>query len=91
MDQIVSKSKFKPNALKYFREEYEAHVHEKRCPGMICRALIAYYIDLDKCARGCDACVGCCPTEAVFTTSTFLPFNCERAKFSPLISFTVKS
>jgi len=57
-------------SLKYFREEYEAHVHEKRCPGMICRALIAYYIDLDKCARGCDACVGCCPTEAVFTTST---------------------
>jgi NADH-quinone oxidoreductase subunit F len=57
-------------SLKYFREEYEAHVNEKRCPGMMCRALIAYYIDLDKCARGCDACVGCCPTEAVFTTST---------------------
>ena len=47
-------------SLKYFREEYEAHVNEKRCPGMMCRALIAYYIDLDKCARGCDACVGCC-------------------------------
>ncbi|MBU1904030.1 MAG: 4Fe-4S dicluster domain-containing protein, partial [Proteobacteria bacterium] len=27
-----------------------------------------YYIDLDKCARGCDACVGCCPVEAIFTT-----------------------
>jgi NADH-quinone oxidoreductase subunit F len=57
-------------SLKYFREEYEAHVNEKRCPGMKCRALMTYYIDLDKCARGCDACVGCCPTEAVFTTST---------------------
>jgi NADH-quinone oxidoreductase subunit F len=57
-------------SLKYFREEYEAHVNEKRCPGMMCRALMTYYIDLDKCARGCDACVACCPTEAVFTTST---------------------
>ena len=34
----------------------------------MCRELIAFYIDLDKCARGCDACVGCCPTEAIFTT-----------------------
>jgi len=57
-------------SLKYFRDEYEAHIEEKRCPGMMCRPLITYYIDLDKCARGCDACVGCCPTEAVFTTST---------------------
>jgi NADH-quinone oxidoreductase subunit F len=57
-------------SLKYFREEYEAHIREKRCPGMMCRTLMTYYIDLDKCARGCDACVGCCPTEAVFTTST---------------------
>jgi NADH-quinone oxidoreductase subunit F len=57
-------------SLKYFREEYEAHIEEKRCPGMMCRTLMTYYIDLDKCARGCDACVGCCPTEAVFTTST---------------------
>jgi NADH-quinone oxidoreductase subunit F len=57
-------------SLKYFREEYEAHVREKRCPGMMCRSLMTYYIDLDKCARGCDACVACCPTESVFTTST---------------------
>ena len=54
--------------LRYFRDEYEAHIKEKRCPAMMCRTLIAYYIDLEKCARGCDACVGSCPTEAVFTT-----------------------
>ncbi len=54
--------------LKYFRGEYEAHIREKRCPAMMCRTLIAYYIDLDTCARGCDACVGSCPTEAIFTT-----------------------
>ena len=54
--------------LAYFREEYLAHIKEKRCPALMCRSLIAYYIDLDKCARGCDACVGSCPTEAIFTT-----------------------
>jgi NADH-quinone oxidoreductase subunit F len=56
-------------SLRYFMDEYKAHVNEKRCPGMTCRRLTAYYIDLEKCARGCDACVGCCPVEAVFTTS----------------------
>jgi NADH-quinone oxidoreductase subunit F len=55
-------------SLNYFRDEYEAHVREKRCPAGMCRALIAYYIDLEKCARGCDACVGSCPVEAIFTT-----------------------
>jgi len=54
--------------VKYFKDEYEAHIREKRCPAMMCRTLTAYFIDLDKCARGCDACVGSCPTEAIFTT-----------------------
>ena len=55
-------------SLRYFRDEYEVHVVEKRCPARVCRALTAYYIDLEKCARGCDACVGSCPVEAIFTT-----------------------
>ena len=55
-------------SLRYFRDEYEAHIKEKRCPAGMCRALTAYYIDLEKCARGCDACVGSCPVEAIFTT-----------------------
>ncbi|MCK8600748.1 NADH-quinone oxidoreductase subunit NuoF [Desulfoferrobacter suflitae] len=55
-------------SLEYFREEYQAHIREKRCPAMMCRALTAFYIDLDKCARGCDACVGSCPVDAIFTT-----------------------
>lgn len=55
-------------SLKYFRDEYEAHIKEKRCPACMCRELTAFYIDLDKCARGCDACVGSCPVEAIFTT-----------------------
>jgi NADH-quinone oxidoreductase subunit F len=56
-------------SLAYFRDEYAAHIEEGRCPGRTCRPLTAFYIDLDKCARGCDACVGCCPVDAVFTTS----------------------
>ncbi len=55
-------------SLRYFRDEYEAHIKEKRCPAGMCRALTAYYIDLEKCARGCDACVGSCPVEAIFTS-----------------------
>jgi NADH-quinone oxidoreductase subunit F len=54
--------------LKYFRQEYEAHIKERRCPAKMCRALTAYYIDLEKCARGCDACVGSCPVDGIFTT-----------------------
>jgi NADH-quinone oxidoreductase subunit F len=56
-------------SLKYFRDDYEAHVKEKRCPALMCRPLIAYYFDLELCARGCDACATCCPVDAVFTTS----------------------
>ncbi len=69
---LCSLGKTAPNpvltSLKYFRDEYEAHIKEKRCPACMCRALTAYYIDLEKCARGCDACVGSCPVEAIFTT-----------------------
>lgn len=57
-------------SLRYFRDEYEAHITEKCCPAGVCRTLTAFYIDLEKCARGCDACVGCCPVEAIFTTGS---------------------
>ena len=55
-------------SIQYFRDEYEAHVKEKRCPAGMCRALTAFYIDLETCSRGCDVCVGSCPVEAIFTT-----------------------
>ncbi|UCG14805.1 MAG: SLBB domain-containing protein [Deltaproteobacteria bacterium] len=55
-------------SLRYFLDEYEAHIKENRCPAHKCRALTAFYIDLEKCARGCEVCVGCCPVEAIFTT-----------------------
>ncbi len=53
--------------LRYFRQEYLAHIHEKKCPALQCRELTAYYIVPERCAAGCDACVGTCPTEAIYT------------------------
>ncbi len=55
-------------SLRYFRHEYEAHILQQACPAGVCEALTAYYILPDKCARGCDACVGSCPPEAIYTT-----------------------
>jgi len=51
--------------LRYFRDEYEAHIKEKRCPASMCHDLIAYYILPEKCERSCDACVGTCTVEAI--------------------------
>lgn len=52
--------------LRYFRDEYEAHIIEKRCPALVCKDLIAYYILPDKCDRGCEHCVLTCPVEAIY-------------------------
>lgn len=52
------------STLKYFRDEYEAHIKEKRCPALSCKELIAYHIDPDKC-QACRTCAKRCPAEAI--------------------------
>jgi len=52
------------STLQYFRDEYEAHIKEKRCPALVCKNLIKYYIVPDKCI-GCKKCLKECPTEAI--------------------------
>lgn len=52
------------STLKYFRDEYEAHIKEKRCPALSCKELIAFYIDPEKC-QACTTCARKCPSNAI--------------------------
>jgi NADH:ubiquinone oxidoreductase subunit F (NADH-binding)/(2Fe-2S) ferredoxin/NAD-dependent dihydropyrimidine dehydrogenase PreA subunit len=49
--------------MRYFRDEYEAHIRDKKCPAGVCKALIKYSIDPENCT-GCHLCARICPVEA---------------------------
>jgi len=51
-------------SMKYFKDEYDAHVNEQRCPSLMCKDLISFYIDPDKC-KACMICARNCPSEAI--------------------------
>ena len=52
------------STLRYFRDEYEAHIKENRCPSLSCKELTAYYIDPSRC-QACMICARKCPVEAI--------------------------
>ncbi len=52
------------STVQYFRDEYKAHIDEKRCPAGVCKALVSFYIDPDKCAA-CQICLRNCPVQAI--------------------------
>ena len=55
------------STIKYFRNEYEAHIRDKRCPGKVCKPLIKFSV-IDKNCTGCTACARICPTQAAVAT-----------------------
>jgi NADH-quinone oxidoreductase subunit F len=52
------------STVRYFRDEYEAHIKEKRCPSLSCKELITYHIDAEKC-QACMICFRKCPVDAI--------------------------
>ena len=52
------------STLRYFRDEYEAHILEKRCPAHVCKKLLTYVINPDKC-KCCSLCARNCPADAI--------------------------
>ena len=64
--------------MKYFRHEYEEHVHDKRCRALKCKALVTYRVIVEKCT-GCQRCVSVCPTGAI-TGPRSQPHNVDLNK-----------
>jgi NADH-quinone oxidoreductase subunit F len=65
--------------IRYFRDEYEAHIKEKRCPAGVCKALVTYSIDQEKCP-GCGLCVKACPVEAITDMGKKKPVILDQEK-----------
>ena len=83
------------STLRYFRHEYEAHVVDKKCPAGVCKALVSYKIDPEKC-KGCSLCARQCPVGAIsgeikspFTIDTSKCIKCgaciEKCKFGAIV------
>jgi ferredoxin len=68
MGSLCGLGKTAPNpvlsTLQYFRDEYIAHVAQKRCPAGVCEALATYKIIAEKC-KGCSLCARKCPVDAI--------------------------
>jgi NADH-quinone oxidoreductase subunit F len=67
------------STIRYFRDEYEAHIKEKKCPAGVCKALIQYYIIEEKCP-GCGLCIKACPVEAITSMGKKKPVVLEQSK-----------
>ncbi len=66
------------STLRYFKDEYIAHVRDKVCPAGVCKALVNYHIDPDKC-KGCSLCSKKCPADAI-SGEIKKPFTIDTSK-----------
>jgi ferredoxin len=66
------------STVRYFEDEYNAHINEKRCPAGVCTALIEFSIDAEKCT-GCTACAKACPEECI-TGDTKAPHSIDVSR-----------
>jgi NADP-reducing hydrogenase subunit HndC len=57
--------------MQYFKDEYEAHITDKRCPAGVCKALFSYYIQPDKC-KACMICLRKCPVDAIVGEKNYI-------------------
>jgi len=82
------------STIKYFRDEYEAHIHDKRCPAGVCKDLLTFSI-IEEACKGCTACVLVCPANAIagakkkpHTINTDLCIKCgacfDKCKFKAI-------
>ena len=67
------------STIRYFRDEYEAHIKDKKCPAGVCKELITYCIDEAKCP-GCGLCVKACPSEAITSMGKKNPVVLDQEK-----------
>jgi len=67
------------STIRYFRDEYEAHIKEKRCPAGVCKELITYQIIKEKCP-GCGLCIKSCPSEAITSGGKKQPVILDQEK-----------
>ncbi len=66
------------STLRYFRDEYVAHVVDKRCPAGVCKSLLSYEINQEKCI-GCTACARACPVSAI-SGAVKKPHSIDKSK-----------
>ncbi len=67
------------STIRYFRDEYEAHINEKRCPAGVCKALVTFGVDEEKC-KGCGLCAKNCPVGAITLIEKKKPVKLDPEK-----------